>query len=223
MNEPRSRGRIAYIAAVSVVIAAGVIGFGAWFWKTHVATRWLPADDDEIASLFLDNSEVAPDDENGFGFTYRPAWSTVQTLFATAPDEWRSYRTTDGQIVASFDDEESAEFQLKALRELDKPPAGEFLFRGRIVDAAGEPVAAAIVDLLGPWVFVNHFRTRDDGTFVMPLSTKTGSPPAKWGYYLRIRAADETADKHHRWNTMRFSLNPSEPHWGILITLPEDL
>jgi hypothetical protein len=64
-----------------------------------------------------------------------------------------------------------------------------------------------MVDLMGGYVYINHFQTRADGTFTMPIKA-----PPRDGYYLRIRYGDEK-----RMRTPRFSLSASEPERVSLI------
>ena len=66
----------------------------------------------------------------------------------------------------------------------------------------------------------NHFHTRDDGTFTMVLSDGGRGPPAGGGYYLRIRAGEETADRLVRWETGYFSLDPASLELVALIRVP---
>jgi hypothetical protein len=89
-----------------------------------------------------------------------------------------------------------------------------------VVDKAGRGIGGATVDLMGPFVFVNHFQTRDDGTFTMPLRDGNSNAPAGRGYYLRIRAKEETAESPLRWHSASFSLDPRNPELVVEILVP---
>ncbi len=129
--------------------------------------------------------------------------------------------TGGGPTVTLITDEKSAaEEILQIFRDADVLMPGQMTIRGRIVDRKGRPLAGAIVDLMGPFVFINHFRTRSDGTFTLTLEDSGQAPPPGSGYFLRIRAAEETAERHVRWNTPKFALDPANPERVALVTVP---
>ena len=97
------------------------------------------------------------------------------------------------------------------------------MIRGRVVDRSGKPVPRAMIDLLGGYVFINFFQTRDDGTFTMPLSDAGMSAPAGSSYYLQVRDEKDSAKTPIRWNTPSFSLSPTTPESDVLIVLPKSL
>ena len=113
-----------------------------------------------------------------------------------------------------------AEQVLEAMRESDQRPAGAFVIRGRVRDNYGRPLANAQVDLMGRFVFINCFQTRDDGTFTMALTDTNGSVPEGSLYYLRVRAATERKGHHVRWNSRYFSLKRSQPEMVVEIAVP---
>ncbi len=108
------------------------------------------------------------------------------------------------QIDLESDSRAYLQQYLACFDKADVPKPGLRVIHGRLEDSAGQPVGGAIVDLLGPYVYINHFQTRSDGTFAMPIEAPPGS-----GYRLRIRYGGETKK---RMETPSFSLadNPSE-------------
>jgi hypothetical protein len=70
------------------------------------------------------------------------------------------------------------------------------------------------------FVLIDHFETRDDGTFAMSLNDGGMSAPAGGGYYLRVRAAEESAERLVRWNTPGFTLDPQNRERLALIVVP---
>lgn len=119
--------------------------------------------------------------------------------------EWESL-----DIALSSKEREPLDTCLTALRTADKLGPGEMVVRGRVIDAEGSPVRGARIDLMGPWVCINRFRTREDGTFTMPITPDEG-----WGYYLRIRPQGREPE-----TTGRFSLSYDEPERVVIVRLP---
>lgn len=63
----------------------------------------------------------------------------------------------------------------------DQVQAGQVVINGVIVDPNGLPVCDCDVDLIGPDPLIGKYRSRDDGTFTMPMPARVGN------YHLRIR------------------------------------
>jgi hypothetical protein len=164
-------------------------------------------------------------DDGSFTFTYDARSRDIQTLLSALPQTGsRKLEINRQSIVCETPDQPAAQTCLAALQTTDKPRPGSFVIRGKLVDRSGKPVARATIDLMGSFVFINYFETRDDGTFTMPLTDPTGSaPPAGSGYYLRVRDKNETAKQPIRWNTPGFSLDPTTPESDVLIVLPKTL
>jgi hypothetical protein len=112
------------------------------------------------------------------------------------------------QVEFEFGERKPLEDRLSLLMANDTIMPGSFVIRGRIVDSSGQPVSSAVVDLMGSYVYINHFITRDDGGFLMFMT-----PPANSGYYLRIRYDNEK----HQINTRRFTLDATKPEMAVLI------
>ena len=129
------------------------------------------------------------------------------TLGGNHTTSWDSH---GGRIDIAAEDRDLLDAYLVALRATDKLVPREMVIRGRVEDSGGDPVAGAVVDLMGPYVYVNHFRTREDGTFVMPMTPNEG-----WGYYLRIRPEGGEPE-----TTGRFSLSYDEPERVVIVRLP---
>jgi hypothetical protein len=68
---------------------------------------------------------------------------------------------------------------------------------------------------------INCFETRDDGTFTMVLQDPGGSgPPAGSGYYLRVRASDDSEQAPKRWDTPSFLISPAESEGDAVLVIP---
>jgi hypothetical protein len=146
-------------------------------------------------------------------------------LYRGLPTEGSRTLQIDRQsIEIKSPDQGATQAWLGTLQKADQPQPGAFVIRGKVVDRSGKPVPRATIDLLGGYVFINYFDTRDDGTFTMPLSdTGTGAPPAGSGYYLQVRTNKKSTNAPVRWNTPSFSLDPTTPESDVLIVLPETL
>jgi hypothetical protein len=205
---------------VVVTIVALVLGGIGWWRRANFAqVRWLDPSSPEAVAMFV-ASEIVPHD-NGWSTAYEARCRTIQaltnilendgaTLGGSHSTRWDS-DASRVELVA--EDREALAEYLAALQRADKLGPGEMVIRGRVEDSDGTPVAGAIVDLMGPYVYINHFRTREDGTFVMPMTPMT--PNETWGYYLRIRPRDG-----ERRNTGRFSLSFDEPERVVIVRMP---
>lgn len=217
------RGRIQFslqgflvLVAVIAVGLAGVIGYRA---QTMARVEWIDDTSPQAVKLFPGES-ISTTPEGKYEFTYFAKRCSIQKLIGPIIQLGNMrFRIDRESIEVQVEDEATATSQLTAIRQLDVVPPGTFVIRGKVVDRSGNPLAGAIVDLMGPYVFINHFQTRDDGTFTMPL-TDGGSAPAGSGYYLRVRAKEETSANLIRWNTASFSLSPNNPEMVVLVTAP---
>lgn len=198
------------------IVALLLSGIG-WWRLSHLAqVRWLDPTSPEAVEMFT-VSEILPHDE-GWSTAYEARCRGIQvltgilesdgvTLGGSHSTRWDSYAS---RVELVAEDREALAGYLAALQNADKLGSGEMVIRGRVEDSDGKPVAGAIVDLMGPYVYINHFRTREGGTFVMPMT-----PNETWGYYLRIRPRDG-----ERRNTSRFSLSYDEPERVVIVRLP---
>jgi hypothetical protein len=186
--------------------------------------QWLPPGSTAAKALFP-TATIHKLDDGWFSFTYDARSRDIQSLFTVLPTTGdRSLQIDRQSITIKSADLASSQACLGALQTGDKPKPGSFVIRGKLVDRSGKPVARATIDLMGSFVFINYFQTRDDGTFTMPLTDPVGmSPPVGSGYYLRVRDKNETAKKPIRWNTPGFSLDPTTPESDVLVVLPEEL
>lgn len=211
------RGFLVFVALIAIVLAA-VIGFRR---ETMASVEWIDAASPLANQLFPAES-ISPNPEGKYEFTYFAKCRSIQKLIGPIQQLGNmSFRIDRESIRIQVEDEATATSQLAAIRKLDVVPPGTFVIRGKVVDRKGKPLAGATVDLMGPYVFINHFQTRDDGTITMPLMDG-GSAPAGSGYYLRVRAKEETSENHVRWNTASFSLSSNSPEMVILVTVPND-
>jgi len=200
------------------VLLAGWFGYRR---ATMAQLTWLPLGSPEAEALFPVET-VQTTTEGQFRFTYhsrrkRLGNHPVPTGFLGR----LSFRDNGQTLSAETDSEVAAHELLQSVRDADVLPTGRQVIRGRVVNRKGRPLAGAIVDLMGPFVFINHFQTREDGTFTMTLEDGGGlRPPLGSGYYLRIRAAEETAERHVRWHTPMFTLDAAEPERVAVIIIP---
>lgn len=199
------------------VVLAGWFGYRR---ATLAQLSWLPLDSPQAEALFPAESVQATPDGR-YGFTYHSR--RCQLNRPTIPDSFSgslSYRDNGQTLVAATKNEAAAHELLQSVRDADLLPPGRQVIRGRVVDRKGRPIAGAIVDLMGPFVFINRFVTRGDDTFTLVLEDGGLTPPLDSGYFLRIRAAEETAERHVRWNTPTFELNATQPEQVALIVVP---
>jgi hypothetical protein len=209
------RGFLIMVALIALILAT-VMGYRG---QTMARTEWIPAGSIRADKLFPADS-ISSKDDGKYQFTYFSKRCSIQKLAGPINQVGNmSFRIDRESIAVTVEDEATAIHQLAAIKQLDVVPQGTFVIRGKVVDRSGAPLAGATVDLMGRYVFINYFQTRNDGTFTMPL-TGGGSPPAGSGYYLCVRAKEETAANHIRWNTASFSLTPNDPEMVVLITVP---
>jgi hypothetical protein len=208
------------ITLVAVALTCWLVYRQATLCRLH----WLPPGSPAAKALFP-TPTIQKLDDGSHTFTYYARSRDIQTLLTALPNTGDRHMQIDRQsMVIKSPDLPTAQACLGALQTADKPKPGSFVIRGKLVDRSGKPVARATIDLMGSFVFINYFATRDDGTFTMPLTDPAGSaPPAGSGYYLRVRDDKDSAKHPFRWNTPSFSLDPTTPESDVLIVLPEAL
>ncbi len=197
-----------------LLVALVLSGVLSWNYWTKAKMTWLDPSSPEAASLVSEPVIV----EGGLGYkmTFRPRCRSLGQLVdilgkakLPAGTSARSKNDYNSQeMTLETGEREPLEARIAVLKAADVLQPGCFVIRGRVEDSLGRPVPNATVDLLGSYVYVNHFRTRDDGTFLMPIQ----APPG-WGYYLRIRYDGD----RRRMNTQRFTLEASSREMAVLI------
>jgi hypothetical protein len=208
------------ITLVAVALTCWLVYRQATLCRLH----WLPPGSPTAKALFPVPT-IQKLFDGSYTFTYYARCRNIQSLLNALPNRGDRDMQIDRQsMVIKSPDQASAQACLGALQTADNPKSGSFVIRGKLVDRSGKPIGRATIDLMGSFVFINYFETRDDGTFTMPLTDPAGStPPAGSGYYLRVRGNKDSAKKPIRWNTPIFSLDPTTPESDVLIVLPETL
>jgi hypothetical protein len=206
------------------LVAVALMCWLGYRQATLCRLQWLPPGS-PAAKALLPATRIKQLDDGWYGFTYDARCLDVQSLFTALPDTGdRTLRIERQSIFIKCREQAAAQVCLQTLQNADKRKPASFVIRGKVVDRSGKPVARATIDLLGRYVFINYFETRDDGTFTMPLSDPVSSgPPAGSGYYLQVRAKNDSTNAPIRWNTPGFSLDPTAPESDVLIVLPEAL
>jgi hypothetical protein len=206
------------ITLVAVALTCWLVYRQATLCRLH----WLPPGSPAAKALFPIPT-IQKRDDGSYTLTYYARSCDIQSLYrAVSPAGNCKLVINRHSIVYESPDLPTAQACLAALQTADKPKPGSFVIRGKLADRSGKPVARATIDLMGSFVFINYFETRDDGTFTMPLTDPTGSaPPAGSGYYLRVRADKDSTKHPFHWNTPGFSLDPTTPESDVLIVVPE--
>jgi len=197
------------LLVATAVIALGLGGFLAWRSAGMAKTTWLDPASIEAQQL-SPRSEIENTGDGRFRLIYRTRNRPLSSLTGVVkwpPSYAATFQGDQGFVKIDTDDRQALDAALVAMQQADEIPPGKFVIRGVVVDAEGEPVAEATVDFLGNYVYVNHFRTRDDGTFTMPLDA-----PASSGYWLRVRVNDGQVRE-----TRHFSLTVDEPERVVRI------
>lgn len=196
-------------------ISLVAIAFSAmlsWDYLTTARTTWLDPASPEAARLVPE--AVIVEKDGSYTATFTPRFRDMQELFAIMekaqlPSGSRTagYVGHDGQqIEFTTSERPPLEARLTLLKTNDVLMPGTFVIRGRVEDSEGRAVSKATVDLMGSYVYINHFQTREDGTFLMPIQ-----PPPGRGYYLRIRYGDQAM------NTGSFTLDPENPEMVVVV------
>lgn len=191
-----------------LVVTLVALGFSAFFsWRALVTAKMTWLDPSQVSQV---KPTTTITEEGGeFKATFTPNWQDASQLhnLAEQADQSSFYGSFGArmlhqqqQVELHASDRKKLERFLAAMRSGDVPAQDQFVIHGRVEDPRGRPVPGATVDLLGPYVYINHFQTRDDGTFTMILK-----PPPGSGYYLQIRYGDKSI------NTRQFSLQPEIP------------
>ena len=207
------RGLFGIVTAIAVMLAV----FYGYRRVVMAQVQWVRPDSKQAESLFP-RETVTENAQGEYEFTYYAKRKRIQALLGQLNRV--DYAVDRETVRVAAESQTVANEQLQRLRDADVLPAGTFVIRGCVMDKKGKPLDGATVDLMGWYVFINHFHTRDDGTFTMPLSDGSSKAPAGSGYYLRIRAREETADRLIRWKTGYFSLDPASLELVALIRVP---
>ena len=185
------------------VVAFGLSAVMSWRYLNLARIEWLdPASAD---AGFAWTSPVVIREGDKFTAVYMPKFRSLNDLgdveVARTPGWNGSYGRRFDPVKQTLQLRSSDESHLRqwlaAVAEADVPKKGWIPIRGVVEDRAGRPVADATVDLLGSQVYYNHFQTREDGTFTMPIQ----APPGRW-YYFRVRYGG-----NRRMNTAGFTLS----------------
>jgi hypothetical protein len=179
---------------IAVTLVALILGGVGWWRMVNLAqVRWLDPASPEAVELVA-SIRIVRIAENGEG----------KPLMV--------YETRNGSMHVKVvcGDRDEMEKHLRSLRDIDELGPGEMVICGHVVDAEGSAVGDATISLMGSYYGNNHFLTREDGTFTMPITPDEG-----WGYYLRIRPQDREPE-----TTGRFSLSYDEPERVVIVQLP---
>lgn len=203
---------------VAVTLVALILGGIGWWRIVNLAQlRWLDPASPEAESL-TPSVTVSQNDDGEWAAVYCAWCRSIHDLTKKLDADgvtlggdhtigWYDHRA---RLLLAAADRELLEAYLEALRKADKLGPRQMVIRGRVIDADGSPVADASIDLMGSYHYINHFRTREDGTFTMPITPDEG-----WGYYLRIRPRDREPE-----TTGRFPLSYDEPERVVIVRLP---
>jgi hypothetical protein len=184
------------------VVAFGLSAVMSWRYLNLARIEWL--DPASAEAGFAWTSPVVTREGDKFTAVYMPKFRSLNDLgdveVARAPG-WsgsfgRRFDNAKHVLQLRSSDESYLRQWLAAVAKADAPKKGWFAIRGVVEDRDGQPVADAMVDLMGSYVYINHFQTREDGTFTMPIQ----APPGR-GYYLRVRYGD-----NRQMNTAQFTL-----------------
>lgn len=207
------RGLFGLVTAIAVMLAV----FYGYRRAVMAQVQWVPPDSKQAESLFPQET-VTKNARGEYEFTYYAKRTWIQALLGRLNRV--DYAVDREAVRVAAEERTVANEQLQRLRDADILPAGTFVIRGSVLDRKGKPLGGATVDFLGRYVFINYCQARDDGTFTMVLNDGGRGPPAGGGYYLRIRAREETADRLVRWETGYFSLDPASRERVAWIRVP---
>jgi len=186
------------------LVAIGLSAVMSWRYINQAKIEWLEPSSAAAGQLWAE--PVVTQEGGEFTAVYRSRFRDEEELYAAEltgrmVPGGGSFGMQMDQLRQSIklksSDRSHLEDRLAALAEADVPKRGWFAIRGVVENRDGRPVPDARVDLMGSSVYINHFITREDGTFTMPLQ----APPGP-GYYLRIRYGG-----NRRMNTARFTLS----------------
>ncbi len=95
-------------------------------------------------------------------------------------------------------------------QQADQVQPGQIVINGVIVDPSGLPACDCYVDLIGPNPLIGQYRSRDDGTFTMPMPARVGN------YYLRIHNTFTAREAR----TRVFGMDPKSKERTVRIQVP---
>ena len=204
------RGLLIFIFVLAAIMA-GTIGYRR---ASMARVSWLDPASQRAKQIFP-TAEVVENADGAYEFRYYAKNRNVQRLLPDISNG--GYSIGDEYLRVTVRQDKAAAYEvLENIRKADKRPKGAFVIRGRVRDADGEPLENAHIDVMGRFVFINCFGTREDGTFTMALSDENASVPAGSMYYFRVRTRNQTA----RWNSDYFSLDRNKPEMVVEIAVP---
>ena len=212
------------LRSLLIGIALVAVALSSWLYyrqATFCQVRWL-SPGSAAAKSISPTAAIQPLADGTYRFTYDSHCRDIQDL-ATGwqPPGACNLKVDRQSLTVTCPDLTPLQTSLQSLQLKDQPKPGTFVIRGRVVDHNGKPVARATIDLMGRFFFINHFETRDDGTFTMPLYDPGGlTAPAGSGYYLCVRPAGDSGNNPSQWNTTSFSLSPNTPELEVEIVMP---
>ena len=172
------------------LVAIGLSAVMSWRYINQAGIEWLEPSSAAARQLWAEPVVTQEGDE--FTAVYRSKCRDEDELYST---ELTGRMVSGGGsfgmqmdrmrqlIKLESSDKSHLKNRLAALAKADVPKKGWFSIRGAVEDREGRPVADAMVNLRGgSWAYINHFKTREDGTFTMPIQ----APPDR-GYYFDIR------------------------------------
>jgi hypothetical protein len=197
------------VTAVAVLLSA-ITSWNRWFMaqiefldtSSPLVVQWKKSPE-----IVEDNGQLK--------LTYRPQHRGIGEILNLSEKAFQeesisssrgSFDHTGQSMTYESDDRRYLEKRLTTIQKNDVLQKGCFTIQGIVKDAEENPVPGATVDLMGPYVYINHFATRKDGTFFMPMQA-----PAQSGYYLRIRCNKLDT------NTTTFSLDSAKPELFVIV------
>lgn len=210
------RGLLGFVTAVAILLSVS-LGYRR---ASMAQMEWLAPNSNAAQSLHP-QAEITTGENRRFQFDYSSRNTSIEhltpVLNAMGNGGWSLLPIGTDSVRVYNKDRQVLEDNLQRLRTNDTLTSGSFVIRGRVEDRSGNPLSGANIDVLGRFVFINCFKTREDGTFTMPLSDENASFPAGDGYYFRIRTSDET--KH--WHSAYFSISEDKPELVVDIVVPK--
>lgn len=210
------RGLLLAIAVVAILLS-GVLGYRR---ASMAQIKWLDPSSKAAKAMFP-SPAIREREDGACEFHYYAKNRNIQKLLPEVSSGGYSVGEEEITIFTRHEGRKSeAKKQLEAIRAADVLPQGSFVIRGLVRDSGGDPVPRAQIDILGKFVFINCWRTREDGTFTMALTDENAGVRDGGGYYFRIRHLAETKENLIRWHSRYFKLHPQNPEMVVDIVLP---
>ncbi|MFI4877054.1 MAG: carboxypeptidase-like regulatory domain-containing protein [Blastopirellula sp. JB062] len=203
------RGMLVAVAMLSLPLAY----LTQWRYADRAQVGWLQADSTQ-AQQWLGKIKIAVDADLPTA-AYTSNYVDVRRLYQMAESSVRPSAALQAdfdndRVIVRCEDPRELKALVEAMRQADRRSPDQFVIRGRVVNRDGLPISGAAIDLVGPWSIENYFRTREDGSFSMPVNAPAGD-----GYALQIRA-----DQNHPILTPPFSLHNQQRERIAQIRLP---